>query len=81
MRQLLSALGYRTIDDAIEFVMAGLALLPPFLFLTGNVVAGALSLIVLIILLAAIGMRAPPPPVPPEHDAAKKGEPKPHDSL
>ena len=74
MRQLLSAIGYRNIDDAIEFVMAGLALLPPLLFLTGNVVAGSVSLIVLIILLALLGMHAPPPPVPPEHDAAKKGK-------
>lgn len=79
MRYLLKAMGYRGIDDAIEFVMAGLALLPLFLFLTGNVVAGAVSLIVLIILLAALGMHAPPPPVPPDRDAAKKGGPKPHD--
>ena len=79
MRHLLKALGYRTIDDAIEFVMAGLAILPALLFLTGNVVAGAVTLMVLIIVLAALGAHAPPPPAPPEHDAAKKGGPKPHD--
>ena len=79
MRHLFSVLGYRTIDDAIEFVMAGLAILPALLFLTGNVVAGAVTLMVLIILLAALGAHAPPPPVPPKHDAAKKGGPKPHD--
>ena len=79
MRHLLSIMGYRTIDDAIEFVMAGLAILPALLFLTDNVVAGAVTLMVLIILLAALGAHAPPPPVPPERDAAKKGGPKPHD--
>ena len=79
MRQLLSALGYRSVDDAIEFVMAGLALLPALLFLSGNVVAGGASLMILIILLALIGMHAPPPPIPPEHDAAKKGGPKSQD--
>ena len=79
MRHLLSIMGYRTIGDVIEFVMAGLAILPALLFLTGNVVAGAVTLMVLIILLAALGAHAPPPPIPPEHDAAKKGGPKPHD--
>jgi hypothetical protein len=66
MRHLLNALGYRNIDDAIEFVMAGLALLPLLMFLTGNAVLGAVCLIVLIILLASLGMHAPPPPAP--HD-------------
>lgn len=66
MRKLLNALGYCNIDDAIEFVMAGLALLPLLMFVTGNAVLGAVSLIVLIILLASLGMHAPPPPAP--HD-------------
>ena len=79
MRHLISVLGYRTIDDAIEFVMAGLAILPALLFLSGNVVTGALALMVLIILLAALGAHSPPPPIPPERDSAKKGGPGPHD--
>lgn len=72
MRRMLSSLGYRSIDDAIEFVMAGLALLPPLMFITGNVFAGAVSLIVLIIVLAALGTRTPPPPAPREDDPGQQ---------
>jgi len=60
MRRVLGSLGYRDMDDAIEFVMAGLALLPALMFITGNVLAGAVSLVVLILLLAALGRRTPP---------------------
>jgi hypothetical protein len=72
MRRVLSALGYRNIDDAMEFVMAGLALLPALMFITGNVFAGAASLFVLIVLLAALGMRTPPPPAPHDDDPGKR---------
>ena len=64
MRRVLSSLGYRNMDDAIEFVMAGLALLPALMFITGNVFAGAASLVALIVLLASLGMRTPSPPAP-----------------
>jgi hypothetical protein len=74
MRRVLSALGYRNIDDAMEFVMAGLALLPALMFITGNVLAGAASLVALIVLLAALGMRTPPPPAPREGDPGKRRE-------
>ena len=74
MRRMLNSLGYRSIDDAIEFVMAGLALLPPLMFITGNMLAGAVSLIVLILLLAALGMRTPPPPAPRDGDPGKRRE-------
>ena len=72
MRRMLSSLGYRSMDDAIEFVMAGLASLPPLMFITGNVFAGAVSLIVLIILLASLGMHTPPPPAPREGDPGQR---------
>jgi hypothetical protein len=74
MRRVLSALGYRNIDDAMEFVMAGLALLPALMFITGNVLAGAASLVALIVLLAALGMRTPPPPAPRDGDPGKRRE-------
>ena len=74
MRHLLKTLGYRNIDDAIEFVMAGLAMIPLLMFLTGNAVLGAVSMIVLIVLLAALGMHAPPPPAPREKDPAHHGK-------
>ena len=74
MRRMLSSLGYRNMDDAIEFVMAGLALLPALMFITGNVFAGAVSLVVLILLLASLGMRTPPPPAPREGDPGKPRE-------
>ena len=74
MRRVLSALGYRNIDDAIEFVMAGLALLPALMFITGNVFTGAASLFVLILLLAALGMRSAPPPSPHDDDPGKRRE-------
>jgi len=60
MHRVLGWLGYRDMDDAIEFVMAGLALLPALMFITGNVLAGAVSLVVLILLLAALGRRTLP---------------------
>lgn len=59
MRRVLGSLGYRDMDDAIEFVMAGLALLPALMFIIGNVLAGAVSLVILILLLAALGRRTP----------------------
>ena len=72
MRRVLGSLGYRDMDDAIEFVMAGLALLPALMFITGNVLAGAVSLVVLILLLAALGRRPPPPPAPREGNPGER---------
>ncbi len=74
MRRMLGSLGYRDMDDVIEFVMAGLALLPALMFITGNVFAGAVSLVVLILLLASLGMRTPPPPAPRDGDPGKRRE-------
>ena len=64
----------RDMDDAIEFVMAGLALLPALMFITDHVLAGAVSLVVLILVLASLGMRTPPPPAPREGDPGKPRE-------
>jgi hypothetical protein len=74
MRRVLSSLGYRNMDDAIEFVMAGLALLPALMFITDHVLAGAVSLVVLILVLASLGMHTPPPPAPREGDPGKPRE-------
>jgi len=60
--QLFKRLGYHGIDDAVEFLMCGVAVLPPLLMLTGFMVAGAMVLFVLIILVAVVGAHAPPPP-------------------
>src|SRR6185369_15954386 len=45
LRKLLNGIGYRSIDDAIDFLMCGLGTLPPLLMLSGFMVAGAVSLI------------------------------------
>ena len=60
MKEFLHQLGYRTVDDAIEFLMAGLATLPVLLMLTGHVVLGAFVLCALIVALALVGRFAPP---------------------
>ena len=60
MKEFLHHLGYRTIDDAIEFLMAGLATLPVLLMLTGRVVLGACVLCALIVALALVGRFASP---------------------
>lgn len=67
MKEFLQCLGYRTADDAVEFLMAGLATLPALLMITGHVVIGALVLCALIVALAAVGRLAEPP---------KPGKPK-----
>jgi len=77
LRNMLKALGYRGIDDAVDFLMCGLATLPGLLMLTGFMVSGALSLFVLIMLLAAVGMHAPPPE-PPAREKRGGTEGKPH---
>lgn len=64
LRKLLNGIGYRGIDDAVDFLMCGLGTLPPLLMLSGFMVAGAVSLITMLILVAAVGMHAPPPAPP-----------------
>lgn len=64
LRKLLNGIGYRSIDDAMDFLMCGLGILPPLLMLSGFMVAGAVALITMLILVAAVGMHAPPPAPP-----------------
>lgn len=64
LRKLLNGIGYRSIDDAMDFLMCGLGTLPSLLMLSGFMVAGAVSLITMLLLVAAVGMHAPPPPPP-----------------
>lgn len=78
MREFLNKLGYHGVEDAIEFVMTGLAILPGLLMLNGNVVAGAAALLFLILLLAVIGISIPAPPSPPIDDLIKKEKKRPH---
>lgn len=70
--RLLKRLGYENADDAIEFVMAGIGIVPPLLMLSGFVFAGAATLMFLILLLAAVGMHTQPPPAPSEENVDKK---------
>ena len=72
IRRLLKRLGYENADDAIEFIMAGIGIVPPLLMLTGFIFAGASALMFLILLLAAVGMHTPPPPAPGEEHLDKK---------
>lgn len=74
VRKLLNDLGYHGIEDAIEFLMCGLATLPGLLMLNEFMLAGAASLTVLLVLLAAVGMHAPPPEAPSEKNLKKTTE-------
>lgn len=74
IRHLLKRLGYESLDDAIEFIMAGICIVPPLLMFAGFIFAGAVALIVLILLLAAVGIHTPPPPAAPGHGVDKKDE-------
>lgn len=76
LRKMLKAVGYRGIDDAVDFLMCGLATLPGLLMLSGFMLSGALSLFVLIMLLAMVGMHAPPPE-PPAQEKPGRTEGKP----
>jgi len=64
LRKLLNGIGYRSIDDAMDFLMCGLGTLPSLLMLSGFMVAGAVSLITMLLLVAAVGMHTPPPAPP-----------------
>jgi hypothetical protein len=75
LRQLFARIGYRNADDAIEFVMAGLAILPLLLMLTGFVLAGTIAFLLLIHVLAIIGLHTPPPPAPSDAKPEKKIKP------
>lgn len=70
--RLLKRLGYENADDAIEFIMAGIGIVPPLLMLNGFVFAGAAALMFLILLLAAVGMHTEPPPAPSEESMDEK---------
>lgn len=78
LRKLLNSFGYRGIDDAVDFLMCGLGVLPPLLMLTGFMVAGAVALLVMLLLVAAVGMHAPPPD-PPAEEPIEKSIKKPRD--
>lgn len=58
--KLLNKLGFADADEAVEFVIAGLAVLPALLMLGGFVAAGAIALLVMILLLAGIGISVEP---------------------
>lgn len=81
LRKLLNSIGYRGIDDAVEFVMCGLGILPPLLMLSGFMLAGASALTILLVLLAAVGMHAPPPEPPAEQKLEKKALKDPKDKA
>ena len=72
MRELLKKIGYHNADDAIDFVMAGLGILPGLLMLSGFMLAGAATIFALILLLALIGLHAPAPP--PSDEVSRKSK-------
>ena len=75
LRQHLKRYGYQSAEDAIEFFMAGICIVPPLLMLSGFVFAGAAVLMFLIIFLAVVGIFTPAPPAPPA-PAENKNEDK-----
>jgi hypothetical protein len=72
LRQCLKQFGYQNAEDAIEFILAGICIVPPLLMLSGFVFAGAAALMFLIILLAAVGIFTPAPPARPENKKEEK---------
>lgn len=54
--QLLNKLGFADADEAVEFVITGLATLPALLMVGGFIAAGAIALLVMILLLAGLGI-------------------------
>lgn len=59
--ELLKHLGYRDIDDAVDLLVCGLCTLPALLMLTGFVLAGTATMLVLLVLVGAVGIHAPLP--------------------
>ena len=76
LRQHLKKFGYQNAEDAIEFILAGICIVPPLLMLSGFVFAGAATLLFLIILLAAVGIFTPAPPAPSESEREKMDKPR-----
>ena len=76
LRERLKQFGYQSAEDAIEFILAGICIIPPLLMLSGFVFPGAVALLFLIILLAAVGIFTPAPPAPSETNNEEKREPK-----
>ena len=66
--KLLNKLGFADADEAVEFVITGLATLPALLMLGGFVAAGAIALLVMILLLAGLGISIDPVEVRSERD-------------
>lgn len=75
LSDLFKQLGYRSIDDAVEFLMCGLAVLPALMMLCGFMLGGALTMVGLLVLTMAVGIHAPPPPGPDEKQTAKPDKP------
>lgn len=51
LAKFLHCLGFETPDEAIEFLVSGIATLPALLMLSGFMLTGALTLLALLILL------------------------------
>lgn len=60
--ELLKKIGYHGIEDAVEFLMCGIAIVPALLMLSGFMLGGAISMVVLLLLTMLVGMQAPPLP-------------------
>lgn len=66
----LKKLGYCGIDDAVEFLMCGIAVLPTLLMLAGFMLEGAATLGFLLMLTIVVGSHAAP--FPPAEDEKSK---------
>ena len=75
LRERLKQFSYQSAEDAIEFILAGICIIPPLLMLSGFVFPGGVALLFLIILLAAVGIFTPPPPPPADNKNEEKKEP------
>ena len=75
LRERLKQFGYQSAEDAIEFILAGICIIPPLLMLSGFVFPGGVALLFLIILLAAVGIFTPPPPPPADNKNEEQTEP------
>ncbi len=75
IRKHLERIGYKNGDDAIEFILAGVCIVPPLLFLAGQIFAGASALTFLLILLGSVGLVTPAPPAPKDNDQTDKKPP------
>lgn len=76
LKEFLKKMGYSSIDDAVELLITGLAVLPALLMLCGFVVEGAMAMVLMLTAVMTVAMHAPPPK-PPQKNNSDTPERKP----